>query len=75
MTTHLPVDYYEPLWQQAQQEEIGIEVTVEPEDQSRFVNDLYACRRETGGYEDLMIFQPLPEGTIFIAKKAVELPE
>lgn len=73
MGTHLPVDYYQPLWEQASKEEIGLCVQVEPEDHNRFVNDMYACRQHTGGYEELMLFQPLPQGTIFIAKKMTEL--
>jgi hypothetical protein len=75
MTTKLPARYYLPLWEQAAAEEIGLHITVHREHQPLLVNALYACRQETGGFEELMIFQPQPPGTIYIAKKSVELPE
>lgn len=78
MTTKLPASFYLPLWEAASEEEMGIHITVPPHpanDQPLLVNALYACRQETGGFEDLMIFQPQPPGTIYIARKTVELPE
>jgi hypothetical protein len=75
MTTRLPPETYLRFWEQAASEEIGIEITVVPEDQSKFVKALYDCRSTFGGYEDLILFQPQPPGTIFIARKTVELPE
>lgn len=75
MTTKLPATFYLPLWEAAAAEEIGLHITVERAHQPLLVNALYACRQETGGFEELMIFQPHPPGTVYIAKKAVELPE
>lgn len=74
MTTKLPPEEYLKYWEAAEAEEIGIEIKVEPEDQILFINALYACREAFGGYENLMVFQPKPEGTVFVAKKTVELP-
>lgn len=74
MTTKLPPEDYLKYWEAAEAEEIGICVMVEPEDQPRFINALYASRDTFGGYENLMVFQPKPEGTVFVAKKTVELP-
>ncbi len=74
MTTRPPPDEYLKYWEAADAEEIGIEIKVEPEDQQRFVNALFNCRKTFGGYEAQMVFQPKPEGTIFIARKTVELP-
>jgi hypothetical protein len=75
MPTKLPPNTYLPLWERAAAEEIGIEVTCVPEDQSKLINALYECRSQVGGFEDLMIFQPKPEGRLFIAHRTVELPE
>lgn len=75
MTTKLPATFYLPLWEQAEAEEIGLFITVERDHQPLLVNALYACRQETGGFEDMMIFQPQPPGTVYIARKTVELPE
>ena len=75
MTTKLPPEHYLPIWESAQEQEIGIEVLCPPEDQVKLVNYLYECRNVCGGFEDLMIFQPKPEGTLFIAHKSAELPE
>lgn len=74
MTTKLPTEEYLKYWEAAAAEEIGILVSVEPADQIKFVNALYACRDTFGGYENLMVFQPKPEGTVFVAKKTAELP-
>ncbi len=75
MTTRLPPEAYLELWERAEAEEIGLCVNVEPADQMKLVNALYECRNTFGGFEDMMLFQPKPEGTIFIAHKTVELPE
>lgn len=75
MVTKLPPEHYLPIWEAADAEEIGICVQCEPADQAKLVNALYECRNTCGGFEDLMIFQPKPEGTLFIAHKTVELPE
>lgn len=73
MTTKLPSEDYLKYWEAAEAEEIGIHITVEPADQPRFVIALFDSRKTFGGYENLMVFQPKPEGTIFVAKKTVQL--
>lgn len=76
MTTKFPATYYLPLWEQAAAQEIGIRITcADPDSQRKLVIALYECRKQTGGFDDLMLFQPHPVGTIFIAYKTVELPE
>lgn len=75
MTTKLPATYYLLLWERASEEEIGLHITVARDDQPKLVNELYRCRQEVGGFEDMMIFQPQPPGTVYIARKTVELPE
>ena len=74
MVTKLAPETYLALWERAAAEEIGLEVKVVPEDQAKLINALYDCRKTFGGFEDMMIFQPKPEGTVFIARKTVELP-
>lgn len=74
MVTKLPPEEYLKYWEAAEAQEIGILITVEPADQPRFVNALFDCRKTFGGYEDMMVFQPKPEGTIFVARKTAELP-
>lgn len=76
MTTKLPATYYLPIWEQAAEQEIGLRITCADADNQRLlINALYACRQEVGGFEDLILFQPAPPGTIFIAKKTTELPD
>lgn len=76
MTTKFPPSHYLPLWEAAAAEEIGIHITTAGvDDQKSLIGSLYACRQEFGGFEDLMIFQPHPVGTIYIAYKTVELPD
>lgn len=76
MTTKLPSTHYLPLWEAAAEQEIGIHITCDSADsQRRLTIALYDCRKITGGFEDLMIFQPHPVGTIYIARKTVELPD
>jgi hypothetical protein len=74
MTTRLPPDEYLKYWKAADAEEIGVLIKIESEDQSNFVKALFECRKTFGGYENLMVFQPKPEGTVYVAKKTVELP-
>ncbi len=69
MTTKHPPEYYLPLWEQASTEEFGIKIKVEPEDQMLLVNALYDCRNATSGFEDLIVMQPQPLGTLFIVHK------
>ena len=75
MTTKLPPETYIQYWQAADDQEIGILITTVPEDQLKLDNALYECRSMFGGFEGLMIFQPKPEGQIFIAHRDAELPE
>jgi hypothetical protein len=74
MTTKLAPEEYLGFWEKAAEQEIGIEVLVQPEDQMKFINALYECRSTFGGFEDISVFQPQPPGTIFIMKRSVELP-
>ena len=73
MTTKLPPESYLKLWQAAAEQEIGVCVTCEPEDQAKLVNALYECKSLHGGFENLMLMQPQPPGTIYILKKTVQL--
>ena len=75
MTTRLKPEAYLELWERAEAEEIGLEVNVDPKDQSKLVNALYECKQTFGGFGDMMLFQPQPPGTVFIAHKDAELPE
>lgn len=76
MTTKLPATYYLPIWEQAAEQEIGLHITCPDADNQRaLLNALYQCRKETGGFEDFMMSQPHPVGTIFIHRKTVEMPE
>lgn len=72
MTTKLAPETYIQLWEAAAEQEIGIEVLCDPKDQTKLVNAIYECRNILGGYDDLMLAQPQPPGTIFIMKKMVE---
>lgn len=75
MGTKHPPEYYLPLWEQAAAEEIGVKIKVEPDDQSMLVNALYDCRKATGGFEDLLVMQPQPLGTLYIIHKTTEVVE
>ncbi len=75
MTTKLPATYYLPLWEQAEQEEIGLLIRTDYDSMPNLVKALYACKQEVGGFEDLILFQPQPPGTIYLARKTVEVPE
>ena len=74
MTTKVPLENYLKLWEAAEAEEIGVLINVNPEDQQRLIQALYECKSTFGGYEEIMLFQPKPEGTVFLARKTVELP-
>lgn len=74
MATKLPQSEYLKYWEAAEAEEIGIHITLEPEDQVVFINGLYDCRKTFGGYENIIVMQPKPLGTVFVMKKTVELP-
>jgi len=70
-----PLSYLN-FWEEASALEIGLFVECAHEDDKRLlVNALYECRKQTGGFDDLMIFQPNPSNVLYIAKKTTELPE
>lgn len=75
MTTKLPAEAYSEIWEKAAEQEIGLGVSVEPADQQKFVNALYACKQAIGGFEDIMVFQPEPAGQVWLVHKGVELPD
>lgn len=75
MATRPPPETYLQFWREAQKQEFGIEVKVHPDDQPKMVTALYECRDTFGGFEDVMIMQPPPSGTLFMMKKTTELPE
>lgn len=75
MTTKKPPSFYLPLWEAASAEEIGLHISCVPDDQAKLANALFACRKEMGGFDDLILIQPEPRGTIYLARKTVELPE
>lgn len=74
MATKRPPEYYLPLWEQAAKEEFGIEIKVEPDDMVLLINALYDCRKLSGRFQNMIICQPQPLGTIFIVHKSAELP-
>jgi hypothetical protein len=71
--TKLPSEHYLPLWEAAEAEELGIEIKVDPKDQMMLMNALYECRKSVGGFEDFVIAQPQPPGTLYLVRKTVEL--
>lgn len=75
MSTKLPPEAYREVWEKAAEQEIGIAISVAPEDQRKLTNALYACRDSIGGFEDIMIFQPEPPGEVWLVHQGVELPE
>jgi len=75
MTTRLAPETYLQFWQQASELEFGLEVKVHPDDQAKVLGALYECRDIFGGFEDMIIFQPAPSGTLFIMRNTTELPE
>lgn len=69
-----PLSYLN-FWQEAEAQEFGLLVECANEDDKRLlVNALYECRKASGGFENLMIFQPNPPNVLYIAKKTTELP-
>lgn len=76
MATKAPPETYLRYWIAAAEQEIGIEIKTDPDDVKLLVNLLYDARNTFGGYEELMILQPNPPGTIFIRTKELgELDE
>lgn len=76
MTTKANPLSYLNFWEEAAALEFGLLVECSSEDDKRLlVNALYECRKQSGGFDNLMIFQPNPSNVLFIAKKTTELPE
>jgi len=77
MTTKADPLTYLNFWEEASVQEFGLRVDLATEDDKRLlVNALYECRKISGGFETLMIFQPAPPTCLFIAKQTYEeLPE
>jgi hypothetical protein len=75
MTTRLSPAAYIEFWREAHALEIGLHITLDPKSQTKFINELYNARKELGGYEDMIVFQPAPIGTVFICHKDAQLPE
>jgi hypothetical protein len=75
MATKPPSTSYLALWQAADREEIGLKITVNDDDRRKFVADLYLAREEFGGFDHMMIMQPMPPGTVFIIHETTEVPE
>ena len=75
MTTRLRPEAYLEFWREAHALEIGLHITLDPKDQPKFINELYNARKVLGGYQDMIVFQPAPIGTIFICHMNAELPE
>lgn len=74
MATKLNPLSYSNFWETAAEEEIGLLVECEnAQDKILLINALYECRKQTGGFENLMIFNPQSPNMLFIAKKTVEL--
>lgn len=69
MVTKLDPLSYLNFWEEAQAQEFGLLVECETEDDKRLLaNALYECRKRSGGFEELMIFQPSTT-ELFIAKR------
>jgi hypothetical protein len=69
MATKLDPLSYRNFWEEADAAEFGLLVECETDQDRRLlVVALYECRKKTGGFEELMLFQP-SETEIFIAKK------
>ena len=64
-----PLSYLN-FWEEAASLEIGLFVECATErDKRLLVNALYECRKQTGGFDDLMTFQPHPSNVLYIAKR------
>lgn len=75
MSTTKDLESLAKLWQAASEQEIGICIKVHPDDQRKLVMDLYRIK-PLGAYDNLMIAQPQPPGTIFITKETIpEVPK
>lgn len=75
MTTKPNPLSYLNFWQEASELEFGLLVEMASEDDKRnIVNALYECRKQSGGFENLIIMQPTTT-MFYIMKKTVEMPE
>lgn len=69
-----PLSYLN-FWEEASALEIGLYVECASEDDKRLlVNALYECRKQSGGFENMIIMQPTTT-MFYIMKKTVEMPE
>jgi hypothetical protein len=76
MTTKPNPLSYLNFWQEASSLEFGLLVEMATEDDKRLlVNALYECRKQSGGFENMIIMQPNPPNVFYIMKKTVEMPE
>ena len=70
-----PLSYLN-FWEEAATLEFGLLVECASEDdKAALAKALWECRKQSGGFDNLMIFQPNPPNVLFIAKKTTELPE
>jgi hypothetical protein len=74
MTTKLPPSSYLPLWTAAAEQEIGIHITCVPEDQQKLIQAIYEAKKLSDEFDDFIVMQPQPPGTIYIMRKTVEMP-
>jgi hypothetical protein len=75
MTTKPNPLSYLNFWQEASELEFGLLVEMASEDDKRnIVNALYECRKQSGGFENMIIMQPTTT-MFYIMKKTVEMPE
>jgi len=70
-----PLSYLN-FWEEAAAQEFGLLVECETEQDKRLlIVALYECRKQAGGFEELMLLQPSTT-EIFIAKKTLtEMPK
>ncbi len=67
-----PLSYLN-FWEEASALEFGLRVECATEEDKRsLAAALWECRKQSGGFEDLIIFQPTTT-VLFIAKKTVTL--
>jgi len=70
-----PLSYLN-FWEEAAALEFGLLVECASEDdKSALAKALWECRKRSGGFDELMIFQPNPSNVLYIAKRTTELPE
>jgi len=64
-----PLSYLN-FWEEAAAHEFGLLVECASEDdKAALAKALWECRKQSGGFDNLMIFQPNPPNVLYIAKK------